>query len=161
MSIKDADLDRSLNYSDEEHDDAAEARFVSRAAKKKKGVQREVHKQEIDTNVFLLQMSTLKEGVAAVATGDPVFCEACKAVFNKDSKLSQELGQQIWSCEFCCKKNEVNIDDEEIPTSDAVNFILEAPAAVGDKKVQKGEKSDISVVFCIDTSGSMCVSEPI
>lgn len=134
-SIVDADLDRSLNYSDEERNDEAEIRYQQRAAKKKKGVQVAVHKQEIDTNVFLLQMSTLKEGVAAVATGDPVFCESCKAIFNKNSVLVLELGDQFWTCEFCCKKNSVSIDEEEIPTTDAVNFILEAPAAVGDKKV--------------------------
>jgi len=39
---------------------------------------------------------------------------------------------------------------------------MEAAAQVHDKKKEKsGLKQDISVVFCIDTSGSMCVSNPV
>jgi hypothetical protein len=37
-----------------------------------------------------------------------------------------------------------------------VNYILEAAAQIQDKKVDG--KKDISVVFCIDQSGSMCCS---
>lgn len=48
------------------------------------------------------------------------------------------------------------IDDEEKPGNKAVNYILEAAAQVEDKKVM-GAK-DISVVFVMDQSGSMCVS---
>jgi copper chaperone CopZ len=55
--------------------------------------------------------------------------------------------------------NEVDMEPEEVPKSKEVNYILEAAAQVMDKK-QVG-KQDISVVFCIDISGSMCVSQPI
>ena len=37
----------------------------------------------------------------------------------------------------------------------------EAAAQVYDKKVKEGNSKDLSVVFCIDISGSMCVSQPI
>jgi hypothetical protein len=40
-----------------------------------------------------------------------------------------------------------------------VNYILEAAAQVQDKKVMGNQ--DISVVFCIDQSGSMCCSQPV
>lgn len=36
--------------------------------------------------------------------------------------------QQIWICEFCNAKNDVNIDEQEKPKSNAVNYILEAAA---------------------------------
>ena len=40
-----------------------------------------------------------------------------------------------------------------------MNYIIEAAAQVQDKKAL-GQK-DISVIFCIDQSGSMCCSQPI
>ena len=118
------------------------------------------YKQEVDTNVFLINMSCLKDS-SEMATGDPVFCKTCQAVFNKYSKTEEvkETGQ-IWSCEFCLAKNEVNIEPEECPKTEAVNYILEAAAQVIDKKAE-GKPQDISVVFCVDISGSMCVSTPI
>ena len=67
--------------------------------------------------------------------------------------------KQIWTCEFCLTKNEVSLEDEEKPQSKAVNYIIEAAAQVQDKKAL-GQK-EISVVFCIDQSGSMCCSQPI
>ena len=62
--------------------------------------------QEIDTNVFSVNMSTLKQG-SELATGDPIFCKGCQAAFNMHSKydeLKEEDGEstrQIWTCEFC------------------------------------------------------------
>lgn len=53
----------------------------------------------------------------------------------------------------------MQIDAEEIPKSKEVNYILEAPAQVLDKKMMG--KQEISVVFAIDISGSMCVSKEI
>jgi Mg-chelatase subunit ChlD len=40
-----------------------------------------------------------------------------------------------------------------------VNYIVEAPAQVMDKKMMG--KQEISVVFAIDISGSMCVTKEI
>ena len=62
-------------------------------------------------------------------------------------------------CEFCNQRNVVCIEEEEIPKSDAVNYILEAVEKGAGKKA--GAEDDFSVVFCIDVSGSMCVSKAI
>ena len=66
---------------------------------------------------------------------------------------------QVWKCEFCNTDNTVSLEEEEKPQTKAVNYILEAAAQIQDKKVM-GQK-DISVVFCVDQSGSMCCSQPI
>lgn len=50
-----------------------------------------------------------------MATGDPVFCSKCQAVFNKHSKITEKMGSQIWDCEFCMAKNPVQLEPEEIP----------------------------------------------
>jgi len=65
----------------------------------------------------------------------------------------------LWKCEFCNTENEVDIEEEEKPQSKAVNYIIEAAAQIQDKKAL-GNK-EISVVFCIDQSGSMCCSQPV
>ena len=111
-------------------------------------------------------MSCLKDSSVELATGDPLFCTACQAIFNKFSKIEETkdplLGepQQIWSCEFCLTKNKVQMEPEELPKTAAVNFILEAAAQIQDKKLQ-GKPQDVSVVFCVDISGSMCVTQAI
>ena len=93
-----------------------------------------------------------------VATGDADLCQVCKGVFSKLSNLTTEGGQQIWQCEFCNQKNEVMIDDEEVPKTNEVTYLIEAPAQVQEKKMSG---QDISVIFCLDISGSMCVSQAI
>ncbi len=65
----------------------------------------------------------------------------------------------MWNCEFCNTANEMMpLDDEERPKSEAVSYLVEAAAQVENKKMQG---QDISVIFCLDVSGSMCVTEPI
>jgi hypothetical protein len=102
--------------------------------------------------------------MGSIATGDPTFCVKCKSIFNSKSKIvheknSEEEKAQIWYCEFCYSKNEVNLDDGEIPTQNEVNYILEGPTVVQEEK--KGDSSNSksndtkTVIFCIDTSSSM------
>jgi len=50
------------------------------------------------------------------------------------------------------------LDDEELPKNATVNYLVEAAAQVEDKKLGG---QDISVIFCLDTSGSMCVSQAV
>lgn len=113
--------------------------------------------------MFQIQFSTLKDK-AEIATGDPIFCQKCKGCFNFFSKVEERKSEegnevQVWQCEFCNFTNEIDLEEEEKPQSAKVNYILEASAQVQDKKVM-GMK-EISVVFCIDQSGSMCCSQPI
>ena len=53
----------------------------------------------------------------------------------------------------------IQVDEEEIPKTNAVNYILEAVEKGAGKNA--GGEEDFSVVFCIDVSGSMCVSKAI
>ena len=105
-------------------------------------------------------MSCLQDS-SELATGDPIFCTKCKAILNKYSQIEEvkEESKQIWACEFCNEKNTVQLEEEEKPKSDTVNYIIEAAAQVKDKKEEETKKSelakDISVVYCVDVSGSM------
>jgi len=100
--------------------------------------------------------------------GDATFCQKCKAIFNMYSKLQapteEEIKQhdleddKVWICEFCSHRNIVNLLDQEIPKKDAVNYILENAKAEENKKKSEEE---ISIVFCVDISGSMGVTKPM
>ncbi|CDW86904.1 type a von willebrand factor domain-containing protein [Stylonychia lemnae] len=170
------DLEGALNLSDCD-DNAQESR--SKQARQRKRPAR-IFKQEVDTNVFNISMQTLKKD-SELATGDPVFCKQCNACFNFYSQVTQQAKEmikvqnyeeevkgdevyeqsvpQIWICEFCNFENKVDFETEELPKSNQVTYILEAAAQVKEKKIVGNQ--DITVVFCIDISGSMCVSQPI
>mmetsp|Transcript_24356 Transcript_24356/g.30227 ORF Transcript_24356/g.30227 Transcript_24356/m.30227 type:complete len:184 (-) Transcript_24356:1514-2065(-) len=154
------DLDGDLNLSDDESgaQNRRQLRAQRQAAPKE---DREQYEVEFDTNVFKIQLDCL-EHRGQIATGDAEFCTKCKGVFNKESELTTEGddNQQVWSCEFCNQRNEVMIGEEEIPQSTEVTYLLEAAAQVEqaqEEEKKAGEKvSDrISVIFCIDISGSM------
>ena len=77
------------------------------------------------------------------------------------SRLDEKDGNQVWKCEFCNHENEVMLGEEEIPQAPAVTYLLEAAAQVEDARVGGNKAQDISIVFCIDISGSMCVTQPV
>jgi len=101
-----------------------------------------------------------------MTAGDPEFCKSCQAILNKNSKLTPIEGQENtynWVCEFCNTSNEVCLDAEEIPKSLAVNYLIEpAPQVVHEEKaeveVTKKVEDQTSVIFCLDTSGSMSLT---
>ena len=70
---------------------------------------------------------------------------------------------QVWVCEFCGTKNEVDIIPEEIPSKSDTTFIISpAPvSAIGGASGGSMSVEDSLVVFCIDISGSMCVTTEV
>jgi len=115
------------------------------------------HEQEVDTNVLSLNLSVLKDKTA-IATGDPVYCTKCKAMFNVHSTLVKVplVAEQTWTCEFCNTPNKVLFEEEEIPKAEELTYVIESAQQA---MIKKGGGEDISLIFCIDVSGSMCVSQ--
>jgi len=111
---------------------------------------------QANTNILSIDLGSLSKEVK-LFTGDPTSCTACDSIFNSGSVLKPgEDGAQIWECEFCGVVNNVRLEDEEIPKGDqAVDYML-SPAS--DKTVSLDSKT---VVFCIDVSGSMCITSEI
>ena len=125
------------------------------------------HHQEVDTNVVCLNLATLQE-IGDLATGDPIHCANCQAYLNKNSEVKspeKEGEHQSWTCEFCGYMNEVNVEEEEIPKSESTTYLMASPPEPMEEV--KGEvegvtlggegrkNEDISLIFCIDISGSM------
>jgi hypothetical protein len=117
------------------------------------------YKQEVDTNVLSLDLTILKNKTE-IATGDAIVCSKCKAIFNIHSKLNTDpaSNEQTWICEFCSTLNKVSIEEEEIPKTEELTYII---ASAQQAMLKKGGGENITVIFCIDVSGSMCVTQPV
>ena len=66
-------------------------------------------------------------------------------------------------CEFCGTKNEVDIVAEEIPSTGETTYLLTPPitsTGVESATPTVGMEETL-LVFCIDTSGSMCVTTEV
>jgi len=111
------------------------------------------YRQEVDTNIVSFNLSVLKDKTT-IATGDAIFCSKCKAILNAYSTIKED----IWVCEFCNNPNKVVLEEEEIPKVDHLTYILESAQQLMQKK-EGGE--DTTLIFCIDISGSMCMTQPV
>lgn len=115
---------------------------------------------KVDTNVVSIDLGSLKHA-ELLATGDPIFCSGCKGAFSMFSRISEiENEAQLWVCEFCEAENLINIDPEEIPRGQMVDYMLMSSSQIREER-KETDKSAITVIFCIDISGSMCVTEPV
>eukprot|EP01114_Cavostelium_apophysatum_P016686 TRINITY_DN479_c0_g1_i1.p1 TRINITY_DN479_c0_g1~~TRINITY_DN479_c0_g1_i1.p1 ORF type:complete len:652 (-),score=239.59 TRINITY_DN479_c0_g1_i1:843-2798(-) len=60
---------------------------------------------------------------------------------------------QYWLCEFCGKYNAINLAEEEFHKTGLVDYLVSPPNSASD---------DFSnIIFCIDISGSMCVTHEV
>eukprot|EP01083_Nonionella_stella_P114261 337626_1 len=126
-----------------------------------------IHKQRINANVISIELGTLKQSAQNIATGDPIRCtnKNCGAILSKydtlvkekeDMKLDDD-DESIWTCRFCQTSNVIEIDDEEMPVDETVDYMIEPP---DDDKASDEEEDEKQIIFCIDISGSMCVTQP-
>ena len=65
-------------------------------------------------------------------------------------------------CEFCGEQNEVDVVPEEIPTNKDTTFLI-SPATMAEDTAGGGVAGieGSLIVFCIDISGSMCVTTEV
>ena len=72
-----------------------------------------------------------------------------------------QFSLQIWKCEYCGTENKVDISQDEIPKGHQVTFMMAPPPVLTGGAVAGCSMEDSVVVFCIDISGSMCVTTPV
>lgn len=110
--------------------------------RKATGKEKSKYKIEVDANIFEVNFKCLATE-AEPATGDPEYCTSCKAIFNNLSKTEvNEANKMIWVCEFCNKKNEVMLEQEEMPKSAQVSYLLQASAQVKNQENKEENKED-------------------
>lgn len=104
--------------------------------------------------------------------------DAAAASAQQEAELDVELeaadpeDTRVWLCEFCDRRNLLDIDPEELPGTDTRDYMLEpaphvdlpeadqAAAAGGDAGDAQQQRVPL-VIFCVDTSGSMCVTTEV
>ena len=91
-SVEDVDsdeLDGDLNLSGEEDNSHVQEFRMQSKAKKMVESKRPARKfrQEIDTNIFKIEFSALKDN-AEIVSGDPIVCFKCGAIFNINSEIT-------------------------------------------------------------------------
>lgn len=67
---------------------------------------------------------------------------------------------QVWVCEYCGMQNEIDIVPEERPTEEDTTYMI-APAPVVGGGAVGAAADDSLIIFCIDISGSMCVTTEV
>ncbi|XP_069130895.1 circularly permutated Ras protein 1-like [Argopecten irradians] len=111
-----------------------------------------------DTNIVSINFQTLVTP-SNMHTGDAVYCENCQAILSHLCKLEDQGEAKVWRCEFCGQQTEVDIVEEEKPTQDDVTFML-TPALSTTSSGPKGTDNSL-VIFCVDVSGSMCITTEV
>ncbi len=132
--------------------------FVLAKHKIRSSEQESIESNEPDTNIVSMKFNQLIETNYAHA-GDAIKCFNCEAILSKISKISEEKlvdEKRLWTCEFCNFENRIFIDNNEIPKSHEVSYILE-PAA--EKSTDSVDSSYL--IYCIDISGSMSVTTEV
>ncbi|XP_078077388.1 circularly permutated Ras protein 1-like isoform X2 [Mustelus asterias] len=84
-----------------------------------------------------------------------IYCQNCSAALSSISRIHQKYADIIWPCEFCYKHNVVTRTLSTIPNSQDVIYIS------GSTNEDYMNVDESLVVFCVDTSGSMCVTNEI
>lgn len=110
--------------------------------------------RQVDTNVFAVALGSLASD-AHVLTGDPVLCSNCRAAFSNISRTTKPEGKDssVWNCEFCGHAQEIDLEEEERPSEQTNDYLIEPPT--------NASSSDQLIVFVLDISGSMCVSSEV
>lgn len=101
-----------------------------------------------------VDLGKLGENVA-IHSGDVTVCDACRAILSATSKPLFTDEGATWYCEFCGGCNVIDLQREETPAASSVDYILEPSTVV------KGSEDTSKVVFCVDVSGSMCVTTEV
>ena len=110
-------------------------------------------KKAIDTNACVVRYKALSNKGEEVQNLNK--CSKCQAYLNKYSILKKENSgnNYEWTCEFCSTLNKnIIIQNFDMPKNDVYDYCLDK-----DKKVNISDE-DSSLIFCFDTSGSMCQS---
>eukprot|EP01123_Difflugia_compressa_P008904 TRINITY_DN2809_c0_g1_i1.p1 TRINITY_DN2809_c0_g1~~TRINITY_DN2809_c0_g1_i1.p1 ORF type:complete len:547 (-),score=106.35 TRINITY_DN2809_c0_g1_i1:69-1709(-) len=93
---------------------------------------------------------------AELKTADPIHCTNCQGALNCFSALlpTQDSESKLWQCEFCLHENVLKIEEGEIPRYPATEYVIMPPTT-------NTPVIEPMVIFCIDISGSMCVTTEV
>ena len=116
---------------------------------------------KVDKNIFEVNLECLQSSVL-LSTGDPYRCSTCQSVFSSSCKILLADEQKVFSCSCCGTLNPLSIEEDEIPKELEQNYLLEKVTTVNeDQTVSETSLDASSIIFCIDTSGSMSMAQDV
>eukprot|EP00347_Sterkiella_histriomuscorum_P005858 403355007 len=115
------------------------------------------YKWEVGTNVAKIAFKAIYEDQESLY-GQPVTCSQCQVILNLFSKFETDVNEptkSIWNCELCGTTNKFeSLNEYSIPNHQNNRYFIKK-----NEKIQLPQKkmkpTDISVVYCLDVSGSM------
>eukprot|EP00005_Dracoamoeba_jomungandri_P002040 CAMPEP_0174250422 /NCGR_PEP_ID=MMETSP0439-20130205/594_1 /TAXON_ID=0 /ORGANISM="Stereomyxa ramosa, Strain Chinc5" /LENGTH=871 /DNA_ID=CAMNT_0015330485 /DNA_START=21 /DNA_END=2636 /DNA_ORIENTATION=+ len=94
---------------------------------------------------------------------EPIDCVLAPPIHDKLEAIFEREPDEdycsVWVCEFCGAKNLVEVEEEEIPTSPCVDYIIQPPPVF--EEDDASFEGSANIIFCIDVSGSMCVTTEV
>ncbi|XP_072128507.1 circularly permutated Ras protein 1 [Mobula birostris] len=107
-------------------------------------------------NVVSLNLGTLVD-INNVQTQamEAIYCQNCSAALSCISRIHHKHADIVWPCEFCRKHNIITQSFRTVPASQDILYV---PESLDDDYVNV---DDSLVVFCVDISGSMCVTNEV
>ncbi|CDW89289.1 type a von willebrand factor domain-containing protein [Stylonychia lemnae] len=110
------------------------------------------YKEKVDSNIIHLNLQTIKD-MKNLKNGKPTYCDQCKAAINSYCEISKDVNNFSWKCAFFNKINASIIGDQVqqnmITTYCNDSQSIEEVIGIAD------QDEDITIIFCIDISGSM------
>ncbi|KAL9646474.1 hypothetical protein ABK040_006470 [Willaertia magna] len=106
--------------------------------------------RKLDANSFVVKLGALQD-VDNVIHSKSIECDKCSASFTSNSKIKN---QNSWVCEFCNNVNTSN-DLPKLSVGKTIDYCT--------KPVQRNQELDDNsfVIFCLDISGSMGITEQL
>ena len=120
-----------------------------------KSVPNESAPSQVNTNVMTINFEEIDKA-NHIATGDPVRCERCLSYLTKESKYDSHT--RTWVCEFCNYPNILKLDEDELPHNSITTYVDPNQEEPGIMANLAQNSSDNTVIFCIDVSGSMSLT---
>ncbi|KAG2462174.1 HMCN1 protein, partial [Polypterus senegalus] len=94
------------------------------------------------------------KGDVPIINDQPLCCTYCSAALSPFSTQCQQKGDVVWRCDFCYKHNQSSGRICGSPNTDVHDVIYLSEEEDGDYV----NLDDLLIVFCVDISGSMCVT---
>ncbi|XP_028649621.1 circularly permutated Ras protein 1 [Erpetoichthys calabaricus] len=113
-----------------------------------------------NVNVFSVNMGKLadfKKSDVPIINDQPLCCTYCSAALSPFSTQCQQKGDVVWRCDFCYKHNQSSGRICGSPNTDVHDIIYLSQEEDGDYV----NLDDLLIVFCVDISGSMCVTTKV
>lgn len=122
--------------------------------------------KKADVNSAIVRLSTLSEPCEEIipcSRSEINSCSCCSAILTPQSFTRGSISGNSWDCEYCGTVNKIMdapiISNSASTKNDMSTEVIDFIYGTSQKKIDDEDES--LIIFCVDTSGSMCVSNEL